>query len=266
MRWNRLERGAGRGSMIRAAAFAAALAAASLTCGSGSGLTGPPPGEGPAVLFIGNSLTFFNDLPLIVGAISLGAADDPPVRVAMVAFPNFSLEDHWNRGDALDAIDAGEWDVVVLQQGPSTLPASRAHLVEWTGRFAERIRAVGAQPALLSVWPTDGTAAGFDATLESYAAAAEAVDGLLIPAGEAWRSSRARDSRLSLTILDGFHPSLLGSVIAAYSTWHAITGRSPVGLPPVIESPGVERITLPPELAALVQQAVVEAQDLHGRP
>ena len=66
--------------------------------------------------------------------------------------------------------------------------------------------------------------------------------------------------------MDGFHPSLLGSVIAAYSTWHAITGHSPVGLPPFIEGPDVERITLPPELAALVQQAVVEAQNLHGRP
>jgi hypothetical protein len=215
-------------------------------------------------LFIGNSLTYFNDMPDIVAAISLGAGDDPPVRVAMVAFPDFSLEDHWNRGDALNAIAQGGWDVVVLQQGPSTLPASRAHLLEWSGRFAERIRAVGARPALLSVWPTDGSAGGFDATLASYTAAAEAVDGLLIPAGEAWRAARARDPALTLTVVDGFHPSLLGSVIAAYSTWTAITGRSPVGLPGVIESPEVERITLTPELAALVQASVAEADANHG--
>jgi hypothetical protein len=242
----------------------AALAAASLTCGSSEGVTGPPPGEGPAVLFIGNSLTFFNDMPDIVAAISLGAEDDPPMRVAMVAFPNFSLEDHWNRGDALDAIDEGGWDVVVLQQGPSTLPASRAHLVEWAGRFAERIRAVGGRPALLSVWPTDGTEAGYDATLASYSAAADAVDGLLVPAGEAWREALARNPELTLTIVDGFHPSLLGSVIAAYSSWAAITGRSPLGLPGVIESPEVGRITLTPDLAALVQAAVAAAQSNHG--
>jgi hypothetical protein len=254
-----------RWGAFRAAGFALALAAASPACGSSGGVTGPPPGDGLAVLFIGNSLTYFNDLPQIVAAISLGADDDPPMRVAMVAFPNFSLEDHWNRGDALDAIDAGGWDVVVLQQGPSTLPANRAHLVEWSGRFAERIRAVGARPALFSVWPTDGTEAGFDATRDSYAAAAEAVDGLLIPAGEAWRAAWARDSRLSLTVVDGFHPSLLGSVIAAYSAWHTIIGRSPIGLPPEIESPEVERITMSSELAALVQQAVVEAQAAHGR-
>jgi hypothetical protein len=250
--------------MVTGVALAGALALASLACGSEEGITGPPAGEGPAILFIGNSLTYFNDMPDIVAAISLGAGDDPPVRVAMVAFPDFSLEDHWNRGDALNAIAQGGWDVVVLQQGPSTLPASRAHLLEWSGRFAERIRAVGARPALLSVWPTDGSAGGFDATLASYTAAAEAVDGLLIPAGEAWRAARARDPALTLTVVDGFHPSLLGSVIAAYSTWTAITGRSPVGLPGVIESPEVERITLTPELAALVQASVAEADANHG--
>ena len=255
-----------RGSVIRGATLAAALIAAALACGSGNGVTGPPGGDGPAILFIGNSLTYFNEMPDIVAAISLGADDDPPLRVAMVAYPNYGLEDHWDRGDALDAIDEGGWDVVVLQQGPSTLPESRAHLVEWSGRFAERIRAAGARPALLSVWPTDGSEAGYDAVLASYGAAAEAVDGTLIPAGEAWRAALGRDPDLTLTIVDGFHPSLLGSVIAAYSVWHAITGRSPIGLPSEIESPDVERITMPAELAALVQQAVVEAQAEHGSP
>lgn len=254
MRWRR----------FRELGLALGLAIAAPACGSSDGVTGPPPGEGPAVLFIGNSLTYSNDMPDIVAAISLGAGDDPPMRVGMVAFPNYSLEDHWNRGDALDAIEAGGWDVVVLQQGPSTLPASREHLVEWAGRFAERIRAAGARPALFSVWPTDGSEAGFDATLASYGAAAEAVDGALIPAGEAWRAAWARDSGLTLTIIDGFHPSLLGSVIAAYSIWHALTERSPVGLPPTIESDRVERITMSAELAGLVQQAVAEAQAEHG--
>lgn len=254
MRWRR----------FRELGLALGLAIAAPACGSSDGVTGPPSGEGLAVLFVGNSLTYFNDMPDIVAAISLGAGDDPPMRVGMVAFPNYSLEDHWNRGDALDAIDAGGWDVVVLQQGPSTLPASRVHLVEWAGRFAERIRAAGARPALFSVWPTDGSEAGFDATLASYGAAAEAVDGVLVPAGEAWRAAWARDADLTLTIGDGFHPSLLGSVMAAYSIWHALTERSPVGLPPTIESDRVERITMSAELAGLVQQAVAEAQAEHG--
>lgn len=253
-----------RGGRLAAWAVALGLALAAPACGADGGVTGPPAGAGLAVLFVGNSLTYTNDLPDIVAAISLGAGDDPPLRVGTVAFPGYSLEDHWGQGDALEAIDAGGWDVVVLQQGPSTLPESRAHLVEWTGRFAERIRAAGGRPVLFSVWPTTGTDAGFDATLASYRAAADAVDGVLVPAGEAWRAARARDSTLALTSGDGFHPSLLGSVIAAYAIWHALTERTPVGLPPTIESDRVERITMSAALAALVQQAVAEAQAEHG--
>lgn len=246
--------------------LAAALLAAAPACGSSGGVTGPPPGDGLAVLFVGNSLTYTNDLPGLVAAISLGAGDDPPLRVGRVAFAGVSLEDHWAMGDALDAIDAGGWDVVVLQQGPSTTVANRAHLVEWSERFAERIRAAGGRPALLMVWPIDGSAAGFDATRASYTAAAQAVGGTLVAASEAWRATRAREPLVSLTQADGFHPSLLGSVIAAYTVWHAVTGRSPVGLPPEIEGPGVPRITLTADLAAAIQAAVVEAQSAHGRP
>lgn len=242
---------------------AVGLVVALVACGA-DGITGPPAGEGPAVLFVGNSLTYTNDLPEIVAAISLGAGDDSPIRVSSISYPGYALEDHWNRGDALDAIDAGGWDFVVLQQGPSTLPASREHLVEWTERFAERIRAAGGRPVLYSVWPVDGSQAGFDATLASYSAAAEAVDGLLVPAGEAWRAAWRRDDSLSLTLSDGFHPSLLGSVIAATSIWHALTGRSPIGLPATIESQRLERITMSAELASIVQQAVAEAQADYG--
>ena len=91
-----------------------------------------------------------------------------------------------------------------------------------------------------------------------------AVDGLLVPAGEAWRAAWRRDDSLALTLSDGFHPSLLGSVIAATSIWHALTGRSPVGLPSTIESERLERITMSAELALLVQEAVAEAQAEHG--
>ena len=105
MRWKISGRPAFRGLGLRAVTLWGAFGAAALACGSSGGVTGPPPGEGPAILFVGNSLTYFNDMPDIVAAISLGAEDDPPMRVGMVAFGGFSLEDHWNQGDALDAID-----------------------------------------------------------------------------------------------------------------------------------------------------------------
>ena len=92
-----------------------------------------------------------------------------------VAFGGYSLEDHWNRGDALAAIRQGGWDLVVMQQGPSALPESRTHLIEWTARFAAEIRKVGARPALYMVWPPLDRESEWDAVTASYAAAAAAA-------------------------------------------------------------------------------------------
>jgi len=130
-----------------------------------------------------------------------------------VTAPGASLLDHWEDGRAVRAIRDGRWSVVVLQQGPSTLPESRAELVASTRQFAAEIRRVGARPALLMVWPLPGQQA--TAVSASYRAAAEANDALLLPAGDAWTLVGARDSSMILVGPDGFHPSVLGTYAAA---------------------------------------------------
>ena len=70
-----------------------------------------------------------------------------------MAAGGFSLEDHWNRGDAQRAIASARWDFVVLQQGPSALPESRALLVDYAHGSPEEIRKVGGRPAIYMVWP-----------------------------------------------------------------------------------------------------------------
>ena len=150
--------------------------------------------------------------------------------MASVAFADYSLEDHWNQGDARRAIAAQRWDLVVLQQGPSALPASRVLLVDYATRFAGEIRRAGARPAIYMVWPPLSREADWDAVTGSYAAAADAVSGLLLPAGEALRAARKGDPDLPLFAADGFHPSLAGSYGAALVIYARAARVSPVGL------------------------------------
>src|SRR4051812_20188825 len=65
------------------------------------------PGQPINVLFIGNSLTQANGLPLMVMALAAGAGVS--VKVTDVSQGGFSLEDHWNDTRALKAIDQGGW-------------------------------------------------------------------------------------------------------------------------------------------------------------
>ena len=94
-----------------------------------------------------------NNLPEVVGRLA-EADGQPRPAVQMVAVGGFSLEDHWNQGDAQRAIANDRWNVVVLQQGPSALPESRRLLVEDARRFGEVIRKDGRQTGRsTSVWP-----------------------------------------------------------------------------------------------------------------
>ena len=117
-----------------------------------------------------------------------------------VAKPDYSLEDHWNDREARRAIARG-WDIVVLQQGPSALPESRVLLVEYAKRFDAEIRKTGARTALYMVWPSRARRGDFDGVSQSYAIAAKAVGGLLLPVGDAWRSAWAIDPRCRCTAL-----------------------------------------------------------------
>ena len=194
-----------------------------------------PPGEVPEnalrILFIGNSLTWWNDLPDLVAAMAVATDQERSPYVATVAFPDYSLEDHWGDGRAASAIASMEWDFVVMQQGPSSLPQNREHLKEWAMRFAPSIRAAGAAPALYMVWPSASRQQDFDGVLAAYSGAAEAVEGLFLPAGQAWRSAWARESSLELYGPDGFHPSSLGSWLAALVIFARLYDVAPSAVP-----------------------------------
>lgn len=219
--------------MIRGRLLAAALLVVGLQAqcsgGTPAAPASAPPGatpgtvEGGGVLFIGNSLTQANDLHLRVADVARDAG--VALDVEAVVAPGFSLEDHLASGAAAARIASRRWSVVVLQQGPSTLPESRELLVRDARRFALLSRAAGARPALLVVWPIPGQRQA-DVSA-SYRAAAAAVDGLVLPAGEAWQAALARDRSLRLTVADGFHPTPLGTYLAALTIHCALNGRLP---------------------------------------
>ena len=208
------------------------------------------------VLFIGNSLTEANGLPEMVEMLSR-QNEGTRISATSVVVGGFSLEDHWNQGTARRRIADGGWSVVVLQQGPSSLPESQVNLREWTIRFDTVIRASGARTALYMVWPESERRETFDAVSQSYARAAEDVGAMLFPVGEAWRAAWRRDAAVPLYGPDGFHPTPTATYLAALVIYQQITGQSPVGFAPLAE--------MPANRALLLQEAAQEANAQFGR-
>jgi hypothetical protein len=219
----------------------------------------PAPKRELRVLFIGNSFTYFNDMPAMVEA--LAASQKKRFVHQSVVFPNFSLQDHWEKGDAPRAIAAGKWDFVVLQQGPSALEDSRRSLFDYTRRFAKLIRDAGATPALYMVWPSKARFRDFDRVVESYALAALEVQGIILPVGAAWQEAWKLDAELLLYGEDQFHPSPTGSYLAALVIYQKLFGASPQGLPATLKlrSKTLRQIEIPAQEAKLLQAAAAEA-------
>ena len=177
-------------------------AAAALILAGGLGLPGPAAAANPRaaplrILFIGNSFTYFNDLPAMLEELAK-AGGQPVLSWKGVLIPGASLEDQWKAGEARRAINREKWDYVVLQQGPSASPEGREMLLGYAGRFAKEIRAAGGRPAIFMVWPSASRTSDFDDVSQSYRLAARQVDGLLFPVGEAWRAAGKRDGKLVL--------------------------------------------------------------------
>src|SRR5262249_39693411 len=73
------------------------------------------------VLFIGNSYTYFNNLPEVFARLA-EAGHGGKIETTMVAPGGWRLKDHWEKGTGRGLLESGNWDFVVLQE-QSTLGA-----------------------------------------------------------------------------------------------------------------------------------------------
>ncbi len=220
------------------------------------------PAEELKILFLGNSLTSTNDLPGILREL-LETEASGPVTVESRTGPNLGLEDHWKRRDVRKRLAQGEWDVVVIQQGPSATEG-RPSLLEYSRRFAEEVETVGGELALYMVWPSRARFEDFDGVVESHRMAAEQSGARLFPVGAAWRTAWSSSPALELYGPDGFHPSPEGSYLAALVMYQQITGRSPIGLPSKLETDTGARIDISLQATGRLQQAAAQTNRDYG--
>jgi hypothetical protein len=206
--------------------------------------TGSEPPAGHSMLFIGNSLTYANDLPVMVEKLAEAVGDS--VRVGMAAGPNMAVIDHTVAGSAAIAmIGEADWAYVVLQQGPTPAGICRDTLVIAAMRLAPKIRAAGGRPVLFLPWARRAFPQSLTAAGESATAAARAVGGAVVPVGIAWTTALDEDRDLPLYGGDGYHPAPAGTLLAALTIYDRLSGRD-VRTIPAASLAAIAGVTLSP--------------------
>lgn len=195
------------------------------------------------ILWVGNSFTYYNDLPAMVQRIA--QTQKIKLSYAKITKGGERWSGHLKNRKLLDTLARGGWDYVVLQE-QSTIPALQtekvarevypaareldslihaaspdAHVVfymTWGHKYGNRKH--------IDDYPPANTYEGMQERLTtSYLEMTYANDAWCAPVGMAWRRVRRERPALQLYKQDCFHPSTVGSYLAANVFFATLFGR-----------------------------------------
>jgi len=205
-------------------------------------------GQQKKILWIGNSYTGTNNLPLMFYNLALSGGDT--VVYDSNTPGGMTFLGHTTNAATIQKIAANNWDFVVLQaqsQEPSFPPsqveaqtypyaAVLDSLVRISNPCTETVfymtwgRKYG-DAQNCAIYPPICTFDGMNNRLwESYKEMADDNRGIVSPAGIAWKRSREADSTINLWSGDNSHPSVAGSYLTACVFYATMLRKNPVGL------------------------------------
>ena len=165
------------------------------------------------ILFIGNSLTYTNDLPKLV---RLKAKENGVIiKTKIIAKPNYAIVDHLSEGSIQKELQSKEYDFIIIQQGPSSQAEGRELLIESGKKINSLIKNTKTRLVYFMVWPSLNYYQSFSGVIKNHQDAARLNNTILCPVGEVWKAHFDATNNFDYYSPDGFHPSLKGSKVAA---------------------------------------------------
>ena len=197
------------------------------------------------VLFIGNSYTYVNDLPLLLSNAAQSAGDS--VIYDSNCIGGSTLQLHSTNSTTLQKIAQGDFDFVVLQE-QSQLPSFPISQVQSSVYpYAQQLDSLinDANSCTETVfymtwgrkngdasncpnWPPVCTYSGMDSLLRlRYMQMANDNNAIISPVGAVWRHIRNNYPNIELYNADESHPSLEGSYAAACTFYSILFRKNP---------------------------------------
>ncbi len=196
------------------------------------------------VLFVGNSYTFFNDMPEQVAALAASDLGAPALETERVVQGGATLKLHYHVTGAKQRIEEGGFSHVVLQDNSAGPLLDPDEFRVYVALLAELAKARGAEVLLFETWARAAGHGAYDAdwsgrspaeflrrVAAEYAGAAAKLGARVVPVGTAWAEALSRHPALDLFDEDLHHASPLGSHLTAAVFYAWLTGRDPTPCP-----------------------------------
>ena len=195
------------------------------------------------VLFIGDSYTYVNNMPLMVKELAASLGD---TLIYDESDPGgFTFEQHSSYAPTIAKIFSQQWDIVVLQEQserPAFPPSQVALQVYPYARILDSLihandtctqtmfmmtwGHANGDPANCPVYPVICTYEGMQQRLrESYMEMTEDNNAIVAPVGAAWKTIRDSFPTLELYQTDSTHASIIGSYLESCVLYSSIFHR-----------------------------------------
>ncbi len=173
-----------------------------------------------SILFVGGSLTFFNNMPSMVEEI----AKEHQIKLVAdcLCSPNYWFNDHWAEPDLARLFESQKYDLAILQSGSAWTEENVQVLFQYGHRITELAAENDLNTAFLQPWASLNTYEVFDDVLKNYAGIASATDSELFEVGKIWKIYLEETNDESLYLADGIHPSPKGSFFTAWVVFHTL--------------------------------------------
>ena len=188
--------------------------------------------SGHRVLFVGNSYTYFWNLPQSVQSMALSQGFNMIARQSTAGGTN--LGQHWRGEKSLETvskIQSGDFDQVILQDFSMQALSHPDSMFIYGKKLGDLAHAEGAELFLYMTWSRKWDPYMQEPITEKYQQLGKELNATVIPVGLAWQRSRELRPDLELYHPDGSHPSPEGTYLTACVMYAVLTDSSPIGLP-----------------------------------
>lgn len=184
------------------------------------------------VLFVGNSYTYFSNLPQLVSSISDSTKTKLITRKSTAG--GTFLSTHWNGERGLktkEMIKNGKFDIVVLQEQSMGAIKQKNQFFKYAKKLCDFIKKHGAKPYFYVTWARKRTPKLQKTITDTYINAAKKNNAKVVLVGEAWALAQKEKPSIELYDPDGSHPSALGSFLTACMFVKSLSKEVPRKLP-----------------------------------
>lgn len=191
------------------------------------------------VLFIGNSMIYYNDLPGMFK--KLAASKGHAIETGESTMSSYRISDHLKRQDTLSKIDSAQWDLVVANESSYALTEEEnyaAGLYEPMQKFTALMKSRNLKMVLMT---NPGFRYGYeiggfmtyelmqDRIIASSEEVARRYDFDLIPTAIAWKKLYDMNTSMNLWNSDSIHPVANTTYLFACTIYAYMFNESPEG-------------------------------------